>query len=138
MGRRILAVIAGLFAGFLIVALVEALSPLLFTMPAGLNPKNPESIRQYAEQIPAGSLVVVLLAHALGSFGGGWLAALVARVKPVQHALIVGALVMIAGIVNLVIIPHPLWFSILDVLVYMPSAYLGGTMVTSTSKPSET
>jgi len=137
MVRRILAVIAGLFAGFLLVTLVEALSPLLFTMLPGLNPKNPESIRQFAEQIPAGSLVVVLLAHALGSFGGGWLAAFIARVKPVQHALIVGTFVMIAGIVNLAIIPHPLWFSILDVLVYLPSAYLGGTMVTSAAESRE-
>lgn len=30
---------------------------------------------------------------------------------------------------NLVAIPHPLWFSIMTVLVFIPSAWLGGRMV---------
>jgi hypothetical protein len=35
---------------------------------------------------------------------------------------------MAAGIFNLVAIPHPLWFAILSVLVFLPAAYAGGLL----------
>ncbi len=39
-------------------------------------------------------------------------------------ALLVGGVMMLAGISNLAVIPHPLWFMVLSVLVFVPSAWL--------------
>lgn len=32
---------------------------------------------------------------------------------------------LIAGIINMVMIPHPVWFWILGIIVFLPSAYAG-------------
>ena len=41
-------------------------------------------------------------------------------------ALLPALTFLIAGIMNLVAIPHPLWFSIVSLLVFLPAAWLGG------------
>ena len=43
-----------------------------------------------------------------------------------RFALIIGALFMIGGIINVTMLPSPVWFSVLDIAgAYIPMAYLG-------------
>jgi hypothetical protein len=83
-----------------------------------MNPSDAESMKTMMEQISAGALGFVLLAWAAGAFVGGWVAAKIAQRSQATFALIVGALLLAGGIYNLVTIPHPLWFSIIGVLLF--------------------
>ncbi|MFQ5738189.1 MAG: hypothetical protein ACE5JX_04210 [Acidobacteriota bacterium] len=91
----------------------------------GLDSSEVVFLQRAVEAAPAGALLVVLLAWGVGSLGGGWLAARLASRARVFHALTVGGLLMVVGILNLARIPYPLWFSILGLLVFLPSSYLG-------------
>lgn len=43
-----------------------------------------------------------------------------------QAALITGAVLMVGGIMNIIMIPyHPQWFIIADVFMYLPFAWIG-------------
>jgi hypothetical protein len=126
--RVILSVVAGVVAGTAVVFLVESLGHRVFPPPAGLNPSDPESIRAAMAKLPIGALLAVLVAWIAGSFAGGWLAALIAR--RVVPALIVGFLILAASAVNLIMIPHPVWFAIAGLLVILPAAWLGGKVAT--------
>ena len=81
------------------------------------------------QDIPAGALWFVLLAWALGSFAGGWLATLLAKHRSRMHALIVGGVLLLAGVVNMLMLPHPTWFRIVGVLLFLPAACLGASLV---------
>lgn len=120
--RALLAVAAGIAVAFGGIALFQSLGHQLYPPPEGLDPSDPEAFAEIVGQMPVGALLMVLLAYALGTFCGAWLAARIAG-RPFP-ALLVGGVMMLAGISNLAVIPHPLWFMVLSVLVFVPSAWL--------------
>lgn len=126
MGRSILAVVAGLIVGGLIVAGIEYLGHIIYPPPDGLDLTNPEAIREFASAAPTSARLVVLLAWFLGPFGGGWLAARLATRSPMTHALIVGAFFLIGDLVNLITIPSPVWMWIGGLVAPPLAAYLAG------------
>lgn len=128
MGRSILAVIAGLVLGVVLIGVVEFSGHYVYPPPAGMDMKDAEAMKSLVASLPVGALLFVILAWAVGSFGGGWLTARIAQKSHVMHALIVGGILMAAGIMNMLTIPHPLWFWVLGVAVYLPAAYAGALL----------
>ena len=127
--RSIGAIALGLVVAFLLVTVFEFAS--LATMPPGIDPMSgPDSLVRAIEagQIPFISMLLVVLGYVAGSFGGGWVSEKVARQWPMRHALIIGGLLTLAGISNLVSIPHPTWMAIATVVAFLPPAYLGGRL----------
>lgn len=125
--RRFIGVIVGLCVGFLAVLLVEGLSLLFYPFPSGLDMTDAQAMQRYVENLPAGALVLVLMAHIAGSFAGAFACAAVVRHRWTTGSLLIGTLLLVGGLVNLVRIPHPVWFAIADVIVYIPFSLLGGS-----------
>ena len=67
-------------------------------------------------------LVLVIVSHALGTFFGALIAVRVAREAHIVPASIVGSLMLLGGIANVLMIPHPAWFNAIDLLLYIPAA----------------
>jgi len=107
---------------------MQSLGHFIYPPPADLDLKNPEAMKNLIASAPVGALLLVVLAYAVGSFGGGWLAARLAPKSHILHGMIVGGLLMAAGIMNLLMLPHPLWFWIVSVAVYLPAAYAGARL----------
>ena len=125
MGKSILAVFLGFVLGIVLIVVVEALGHFVYPPPANLDITNPEEVKNLMANAPVGALLFVVLAYAVGSFGGGGLAARLVQKSHILHAMIVGGLLMVAGIMNMFMIPHPFWFWIISVAVYLPAAYAG-------------
>jgi hypothetical protein len=135
MGRSILAVLLGVVVGGLLVAAVEFVSHLIYPPPQGLDPANVEAFKRVMASAPAGAFLFILLAWAVGSLGGGWLAATIARRSHTQHALVVGAILMTMGMLNLLMIPHPVWFWLAALALFLPAAYLGAKLARPGAQP---
>lgn len=128
MSRKILAIIGGVIFAGLVVYAVQTLGHQVYPPPANLDTKNLEAMKAYTASLPMGALLFVLLSYVVGSFAGGWLAAKIARVAQMHVPLTVGGVQLFFGIINLLMIPHPLWFVVASVLVFLPAAYLGGKL----------
>jgi MFS family permease len=128
MVKSILAVLTGLVVGFITIYLVELVSQQVYPLPAEVNLQDPEAMGTYMANAPAASLVLVLLAYALGSFLGGMVAARLATTKKMVHAIVVGVLLLLAGIANFYLLPHPIWFVISAVIIYPLMSFFGGAM----------
>lgn len=138
MGRKVLALVAGLVAGGVAVFLVESLSSLLHPIPEGLDTRDMEQMKEFVRGLPTSAFAMVLLAHVLGAFCAGLVSSWVAGVKWKGGAIALGLLFTIAGIANLVMIPHPLWFGIIDTLIYLPAALAGAAIIRQHQQPSIT
>ncbi len=125
MWRNILAVVAGIIAGIIAIMIVEGFSHFLFPYPEGLDYKDKVALAQYIKTLPAGALLLVALAWASGSFVAAVVTTLIAREKQLQLSILDGAILMIFGIINMLRYPHPVWFWILGIAVFIPFAYLG-------------
>ena len=87
-----------------------------------------DALRALLAGAPAEALLVVIFGWALGSLAGGFVAAWIARGTPVGHALILGGLLTLAGVVNNLMIPPPLWFWIAGLVILLPAAYAGARL----------
>ena len=125
MVRNLIAVVTGVLAGGMVVAILEGIGHAIFPPPPGLDVSNPQSLAGVMDQIPLGAKLAVSVAWALGSLAGGFLAAKMCGSRHVLMALLVGAVLLAGGGYTLVTIPHPVWMAALGVLVPLPMAWLG-------------
>jgi hypothetical protein len=120
-----LALLAGLFSAVVVISAVQACNFALYPPPPALDYNDPAQLALIMAQMPFGALVVLELSYALGSLAGGavlgWLAASAHR----SLALALGGMLTLAGLANLMTVPHPLWISILTTVTYVPMAWLG-------------
>ena len=121
----------GLVVAMIAITLMHGLGELLYPLPEGVDVNDPDSLRAYIPKMALGAFMMVLLAHQSGAFFGSIAAVLVLRKTghSMRLGLIVGALVMVLGIMNLFMLPHPTWFAILDTVLYIPLALLGAKLV---------
>lgn len=134
--RNILAIIAGLAAGIVVIFIMEFVGHGIYPPPAGFDPTDEAAMENVMMQAPVGALLMVILAYILGSFAGGFVASQLSRSAPLRNAIIVGILLLIAGVVNVFMIPHPVWYLVLSMAVYLPFAYLGGKLGLKFRKPA--
>jgi ABC-type lipoprotein release transport system permease subunit len=126
--KSIAGVIVGFFAASVIMTIVETINgrvlhPALAKSAEGVTDR--EVLRGIMAAAPVSAFLVVLAGWILGSLVGGWLAARIAGRAGVAHGLVLGALLTMAGCANNLMIPPPLWFWVVSVLVFFPAAYAG-------------
>lgn len=130
MARAVVAVIAGLIAAFVSILVTEAVGALV--APAGVAPslKDVERMREYLANLPLSAYAFVLGAYLIGSAVGGVVAARIAGNPASRCVWIVGGLLLAVTVANLVLIPHPLWFSSASVIaVFAGTAFAARTRV---------
>jgi hypothetical protein len=127
-GRSILAVLAGTIVAGVLISIVEAISSAIFPLPPGLDLHDHEAMRQHIDTLPIGAFLMVLAAWAIGAFGGSWVAARLAGRARLVHGSIVGALFLLAAVLNMLMIPHPVWMWFGGILALAGFSYLGSRL----------
>lgn len=136
MGRTLLGVLAGLATMFVVIMLVELLGAQVFPPPEGVDMRDPQVLASAMAQMPLGALAMVVVAWVLGAFAGGWVAARVSVAHPRAAAAIV-ALAVVAGVVLMVLsFPHPLWMTVLGLVLPVPAALAGARLARPRATPS--
>ena len=127
--NRLTPVLAGCVAGIAVIFAMEFISHAIYPLPEGMDPNNPEHLKLILANAPKGALMMVLLAGFLGGLAGGIVAAMFDKDNKTKRAIAVGIVLTILGIINLIMIPHPIWFMVTNVLVYIIGAYLGSLLI---------
>jgi nitrate/nitrite transporter NarK len=108
--RNIGAVILGLLVGSALNMGLVMANMSLFPGPEGLDFDDAQAMAEYISGLPQSAFVLPLLAHVGQATLGGWVAARVGASRPMLLALIVGALTMVGGIMNMMNFPDaPVW-----------------------------
>jgi hypothetical protein len=134
--RLILAVICGLLAGGVFNMAVIVLSWVIFRPPEGADMNNSETMKAYIDSLPLPAHLLILVAHDGSALVGGFVAALIAGRSALVLGAIVGGVFLFGGVVNLFSIPHPVWFAVVDVLLYVPCGILGARLAPSRTSPA--
>lgn len=129
MVKKVLAVIAGVLVGFIIVFIGDGTTHKLHPPPEGLDYMDKAAFQSYVSAIPTYIMVIMLNFWLLSSFIGGMISALINKPGWKTSALITGSILMAAALLNLAMNPHPTWMWIVVIVLYIPTALLGGYMV---------
>lgn len=125
MVRNSIGLITGLVVAFIAIFFVQMINYRLFPLPPEIDPADREAMKAYAVSLPSLAFIVVIVAHALGSFAGSWTACKIADHTKNKLALAMGGFLMLLGLYNILSFQHPLWFIIIDLLVFVPFAWMG-------------
>lgn len=127
--KKVISIVAGVAAGFVIVFIGDATTHSLYPPPLGLNYMDKNVMMDYISKIPGYIMVIMTIFWLLSSFLGGMLAARINRVEWKQSAVITGSILMAASILNLIMISHPKWMWLAVFVGYIPAAFIGGWLV---------
>lgn len=126
MGRNIGAVLVGLIAATVVLMLLETLGHKLYPFPEGIDPKDKAQFIAHFQTLPIGALLYVLVVQAVASLAGGYVTGRIAAPNGnLRLAYILGGILTFFGIINLYTIPHPMWYAVCNILVYIPFVWIG-------------
>jgi hypothetical protein len=124
--RLILAVVVGLAVGSLVNMALILVSASVIPPPAGADVTTMEGLKASMHLFEPKHFIFPFIAHALGTFVGALVAAMLTPGRTSGPAYVVGLLFLLGGIANVFMLPAPMWFNALDLVVaYLPSAWLG-------------
>jgi hypothetical protein len=112
-----------------IIFVIEGLSSRMYPPPPALNLRDSVAIRAWIKSLPIGAFLLVLAAYACGSLAGGAIATLVSGRRKLRVGLTVGLILTVAGVLNLLDVPHPAWFALVSTATYLPFAFVGSRLL---------
>ncbi|MBX3290422.1 MAG: hypothetical protein KF855_13995 [Acidobacteria bacterium] len=129
MVRNILAVIAGIVVGGIVNMAIVTFGPAIIPPPAGADLTTAEGLKAAMPLMETKHFIAPFAAHALGTLVGALTAALIAVGSKTTLAMIVGGFFLLGGIAACLMIPAPMWFIALDLIVaYIPMAWIGAKL----------
>lgn len=135
--KYVLPVVVGSMSGMILITVGEIGIHQLYPLAPGTDMYDAESLAKAMAQLPSNAFMLLLLNYIVCSFLAGLIATLVAGRTAIRPAIIVGIVLTLAGLYNTISLPHPLWFSILNMLVYLPFAWLGYLAVRQKTKHTQ-
>ncbi|HBI00586.1 MAG TPA: hypothetical protein DDY18_03075 [Flavobacterium sp.] len=130
--KNIVAVVIGIVIGSTINMALISISSSIIPPPEGADITTIEGLKASIHLFKPINFIFPFLAHALGTLIGAFLAAKLAASHHMKFAYGIGFFFLLGGIANVFMLPAPMWFNVLDlVLAYLPMAYLGGKMATT-------
>lgn len=127
--RNVLAVIAGAVLGSIVNMGFITISGSIIPPPEGANVTTMEGLKASLHLFEPKHFIFPFLAHAVGTFVGALVAALIATNYKMQFAFGIGFLFLAGGVANVFLLPGPLWFNALDITAaYLPMAFFAGKL----------
>ncbi len=111
--RTVAAFVVGLFVAFVLVVGVELLSNVLHPLPSDFA-GEPEQVCLHVANCPAWVLAIVVVAWGLIASIATWIAQ---RIGNVFSATLLGLLLFAAVGLNIWMLPYPIWFEVVIMLV---------------------
>ena len=124
--RSAAALLLGLVVGVFVIGGLEIVAQVVHPFPHGIHEDDPEAVNDAIENAPLEAFLPILIAWAVGTFIGAFVAARFAGTAPVLHGLIVGAMFFSAAVTVMLHHPHPLWVVIVGLAMFFPVAFFAG------------
>ena len=131
MKNRILSIIAGLAGGWLVVFAGEAIIHQIYPLPEIKNFDDKEFLSQLMNSLPNYYFILLLVNWVLSVVVAGMITSKLVKSNWQKATLIVSIIMLLGAVINMIMIPHPLWVKIVTIFIYLPFGYIGGRLVRS-------
>lgn len=126
--NKVVAISLGTLSGIAVLFIIETIGHLIAPPPLNIDFNDIDAIKNYTKNAPVIVFLMLILAYALGSFVGGYIAGKLSKEKKTDNALSVGGILLGLGTFNLFSLPHPTWVIVLGLIVFIPFALFGGKL----------
>lgn len=123
--KNILAVATGVIIGSIVNMAFIIISGHIIPPPDGADLTTEEGLKASMHLMEPKHFLFPFLAHAVGTFVGAFLAVKIAAKHKFRFAMAISIAFLVGGIMNVMMLPSPIWFTILDLVgAYLPMGYL--------------
>ena len=126
--RKILAVVAGIITAIVVFMVMQAIGGAIYgspQVPEGGGMPDPAVMAVYIQTLPVGAFVLLALGYIIGSFAGGFVARKISQSDSLVIPVIIGAVLTLAWILNISMVPHPMLMAVIGFFCYIPFTILG-------------
>ena len=123
--KYVLPVVVGAMSGMILIILGRNLVFNIYPLLPGTDKYDADSLAKSIKLLPDKGFMLLLVNTVVCSFLAGLVATLVSKRTTIRPPLVVGFVLMLSGLYDVIYLGEPLWFSILNLIVYMPFAWLG-------------
>jgi len=135
--RNIVVFIMALVIGSVVNMSLIMVSGHVIPPPNGADVTTMEGLQASLHLFEPKHFIFPFLAHALGTFVGAVFVTLLAVSHKMKLALAVGCTFLLGGVMNVFMLPAPLWFCALDLIgAYLPMAWLGTMLAQKFQAPA--
>lgn len=125
MKRTLISVLIGLLSAVLTFLIAENINAYLHPAPHNLDFSNKSAVKAFYENQPISLWLLVLAGWIAGSFLCGFLIKWISKNESKTPPLIAACILTLSAIANFFSLPHPVWFIVAGLLVFIPSTLLG-------------
>ncbi|MFT6809821.1 MAG: hypothetical protein ACJA01_003060 [Saprospiraceae bacterium] len=125
MARNAMAIVVGLTVAFIVKWTHVSIDNRLFPFPSEIDQSDMEAVRLYFKELPSLSLILTVAFNALTVLCASYITVKVAATQHRNLALGIGLFLLVMSLVRLFTLPHPIWFMVVDICLYIPIAGLG-------------
>jgi hypothetical protein len=125
MKRNIISVVVGIITAGLIFTIVETINMKLHAFPSEFNHNDKVGLKNHLSNLPLLFWALVLFGWAIGSFTCGLLARAISKSDSIKLPLIAGAILTLTAVINFLSFPHPTWFVIVGLVIFIPMTLFG-------------
>jgi len=123
--KYVLPVVVGAMCGMILIILGRNLVFTIYPLLPGTDKYDADSLGRSIKLLPDKGFIMLLVNSAVCSFLAGIIATLVSKRETMRPPLVVGFVLMLAAVYDFINLGEPTWFAVINVLIYMPLAYLG-------------
>jgi hypothetical protein len=134
MTNKILAILAGVAIGVIVVVIGDILLHQGYPIPAHFDMNNEYDVKRAMNLMPAIAFVLMLFYWLLSAFMAGLVAGRIAKQGWQMPTIFSGIVLLLAAVLNMLYIPHPIWMVVLAVVFYIPAAFYGGKIMNPKKK----
>lgn len=125
MKRNILSVVVGLAIAIITFLIAETINASLHPTPANLDFKDSIAVKTFYDNQPLTLWLFVLAGWIIGSLLCGLLIKMISKNENRKLPIIAGIILTLSAVANFFSFPHPTWFIVVGLLVFIPSTLLG-------------
>ncbi len=125
MKRNILSVVVGLATAIIIFLIAETINGNLHPAPTILDYKNTIAVKAFYENQPLSLWLLVLAGWIIGSLLCGFIIKVISKSENKKLPIIASCILTLSAVANFFSLPHPTWFIVVGLLVFIPSTLLG-------------
>ena len=125
MKRNIISVVLGLVSAVVVFVIAETINSSLHPAPQNLDYKDSIAVKAFYENQAFTFWLLVLAGWIIGSTLCGFLIKVISRSENKKLPMIAGSILTLSAIANFFSLPHPAWFIIVGLIIFIPSALLG-------------
>lgn len=118
-------VILGIFFGSVVNMGLVMVSGKIIPPPQGADVTTMEGLKASIHLFEPKHFLFPFLAHAFGTFVGSAFVSRFVTNHILKYSFVVGVFFLVGGIANILMLPSPLWFTLVDLgFAYLPMSYL--------------